>query len=485
MAVKVKTLKEFIDWADRFKDGQYLFRGVSNKCYPIEESTYRRFYLLEDGGEGFHDVLQVNLALISDTRHQRQDQKNGRQLTDLELLAELQHLGAATCLVDFTRSALVALWFACRESSTGKEKSGKVVVLQTDGIAPLKTVNDQTLDRSLDYFFELDSALSYPLYQWHPSFLNNRIIAQQSVFVFGNPPIEEDAKCIVVGCSKRNILRDLEKLAGITETSLFPDFEGISRVNAHNKPTDANNARVYRQRGIDAYYDSKWDEAINWLTKAIDSEPDNLHAHVYLGRVYYNKGRHKSELADIEFEDAIKCYTESIRLAESIKSDPKRALSKREHAMLYVYRGRAYYNKSKVCSDKDDKLDLAIEDCQYAIGLDPKCADAYNMLGVAYCAKQEYQKAIERFDKAIMEQRRGEPRYRCNRGEALLHLKEWQRALEDLKFAKNRRFNITASFCNEYDSIEDFESEIGDDVPKEVKRELQRLLTLSSTHPSA
>ena len=146
--------------------------------------------------------------------------------------------------------------------------------------------------------------------------------------------------------------------------------------------------------------------------------------------------------------------------------------------MLYVYRGRVYYQESKVCGDKNAKLDLAIKDCQSAIEIDQKCADAYNMLGVAYCAKQGHQKAIKHFDKAIKEQKRDEPRYRCNRGEALLHLQEWEDALKDLKFAKDKRFNITASFCNEYNSIEDFESETGYTVPKEFKQELERLLTL-------
>ena len=323
MAKKIETLKEFIDWTDRFKDGQYLFRGVSNKCYQIEESTYRRFHLSEDPSEDteekFRDVLQINLSLISDTRHQRQDQRNGHQLTDLELLAELQHLGGATCLVDFTRSALIALWFACRESSAGKRKDGKVVVLRTDGIEPLKTVNDQILSESLNYFFELDSDLRYPLYQWHPAFPTNRIIAQQSVFVFGNPPIRANAECIVAECSKQAILRELEKLAGITEVALFPDFEGMARINAHDKSIDTNDAGSHRQRGINAYYNNKWDETIHWLTKAIESEPDNLYTHVYLGRVHYSTGRSKSKFAGIELGEAITSYTEAIRLAESIK----------------------------------------------------------------------------------------------------------------------------------------------------------------------
>jgi hypothetical protein len=35
------------------------------------------------------------------------------ELSNLELLLELQHYGAATGLIDFSRDFLVALWFAC------------------------------------------------------------------------------------------------------------------------------------------------------------------------------------------------------------------------------------------------------------------------------------------------------------------------------------------------------------------------------------
>jgi hypothetical protein len=42
------------------------------------------------------------------------------ELSNLELLLELQHYGAATGLVDFSRDFLVALWFAC-DSNKDKE----------------------------------------------------------------------------------------------------------------------------------------------------------------------------------------------------------------------------------------------------------------------------------------------------------------------------------------------------------------------------
>ena len=39
------------------------------------------------------------------------------ELCDLELLADLQHHGVATCLIDFTQTPLTALWFACWKMS--------------------------------------------------------------------------------------------------------------------------------------------------------------------------------------------------------------------------------------------------------------------------------------------------------------------------------------------------------------------------------
>lgn len=46
--------------------------------------------------------------------------------SELEVLTQLQHLGAATGLIDFTTEALVALWFACSEDL---EEDGAVYIL--------------------------------------------------------------------------------------------------------------------------------------------------------------------------------------------------------------------------------------------------------------------------------------------------------------------------------------------------------------------
>ena len=110
---RVKSLSGFLKWAAQFNDGQYLFRGVSRECYGIEASAWRRLPISERNNPA--RLLRINQQLIEKARLLGHDKKNGPRLNDLELLAELQHFGAATCLIDFSRNALAALWFACQK----------------------------------------------------------------------------------------------------------------------------------------------------------------------------------------------------------------------------------------------------------------------------------------------------------------------------------------------------------------------------------
>ena len=119
---EITTLNQFIEWIDQLKEqtehsnlGRCLFRGLSNKEHSIEASAWRRL-THEADRKNLERFLEINRGLINDARLYEHDRKNGRELKDLEILAELQHFRAATCLIDFTYSAQVALWFACQSS---------------------------------------------------------------------------------------------------------------------------------------------------------------------------------------------------------------------------------------------------------------------------------------------------------------------------------------------------------------------------------
>ena len=65
--------------------------------------------MVADDGEGA-SRRREELAQIPTLHHA----VYGEDLCELELLARLQHHGAATRLLDCSRNAFVALWFACR-----------------------------------------------------------------------------------------------------------------------------------------------------------------------------------------------------------------------------------------------------------------------------------------------------------------------------------------------------------------------------------
>ena len=95
--------------------GNICFGVFQNTLTKMEASAYRR--LPETERNDPNNLLKINQELIDKACLLGHDHKDGRYLSDLELLAELQHFGAATCLIDFTRSAQIALWSACQQSS--------------------------------------------------------------------------------------------------------------------------------------------------------------------------------------------------------------------------------------------------------------------------------------------------------------------------------------------------------------------------------
>ena len=402
--MSVETLSEFIEWAAQFSDGQYLFRGVSTESYKIEASAYRR--LSETDRNNPNKLLKINKDLIEKARSLGHDQRDAQQLFDLELLAELQHFGAATCLIDFSRSALVALWFACQQGSQ-TEANGKVFAVRHDDMVRLKTVNPELLKKDIDYFLKPDENGRYPLYQWQPKLQNNRIIAQQSVFVFSGAQIEAEAECVIDKNSKQNILIALDKISGITEANIYPDFDGFARLHAHDEPYIEPDPQDYLQRGFEAH------------------QNDNM-------------------------DDAIEYYTEFIRLDPGDTSNV---------SVAYYSRGIAYGAKHE--------YDPAIEDYNIAIQLNPNFAEAYNNRGYAYHKKGEIDRAIEDYDSAI-QIKPDDVRFYNNRGIALLDLQEWGRAKSDLTIAKNMGVDIIALFHNAYASVTDFEQKHNVKLPEDI-----------------
>ena len=337
----VTTVSEFIKWASQFSQGGYLFRGVTNEEYNISASAYRRLKNIAESPEGrvidFERFVQINSGLIRDVRLQDINWKNGRQLRDLEILAELQHFRAATCLIDFTYNALIALWFACDQDSANATRCGKVVAVRTDQGHLFRDVTLELLEKDIDYFFSgNEGEMPQQLYKWQPPHQNSRIIAQQSIFLFGAVEIDPDQGCIILGSKKQEIRESLKQVHGIAEAMLFPDFEGFARQHGQNISYTHLAASQYRKIGVQKMKEGRTEEAIDAFTTAIKIDPGE-------STDYQNRGAAREMLlsrsgaTDIkQYKGVLADYTEAINL------DPNAPVSYYQRGALLANRGKAH-----------------------------------------------------------------------------------------------------------------------------------------------
>ena len=335
----VTTVSDFIEWAAQFSQGGYLFRGVTNEEYNISASAYRRLKDIDESPEdrvvNFERFVQINSGLIRDVRLQDMDWKNGRKLKDLEILAELQHYRAATCLIDFTYNALIALWFACAPSSANA--CGKVVAVHTGQGHQFREVTLELLEKDIDYFFlGNEGEMPQQLYTWQPPHQNSRITAQQSIFLFGSVEIDPDQGCIILGSKKQEIRESLKQVHGITEAMLFPDFEGFARQNNQNVPYTQLAASQYRDLGHQKMEEGKLDETIAAFTEAIKIDPGNSSDYQNRGAVREMLLNQNGATSLNQYRGVIADYTEAINL------DPNAPISYYQRGILIAKVGRTH-----------------------------------------------------------------------------------------------------------------------------------------------
>ena len=317
--MKIATLDEFMGWTAELNYRGHLFRGLPKAEYETSAAAYRRVKQAigdENRDEYFEKFLQINRGVTKNVRLRGYARKNGRELKDLEILAELQHFGAATCLIDFTYNALVALWFACEQEP---ETDGKVVAVQTDKGHSFRDITLELLEKKIDYFF-LGSKGGIPqhLYKWQPTQQNNRIIAQQSVFVFGAVEIIPDVKCIIDGGSKLQLLKSLEQGYGITEEMLFPDFDGFARQHRQDIPYTELPASQYRQRALQKCDSGDYEGTIADYTEAIKLNPGTSDDHNNRGNAM-KMLLIQSGTSDVQkYKIVIDDYDEAIRLEPKV-----------------------------------------------------------------------------------------------------------------------------------------------------------------------
>ena len=377
--------------SDAAHEGKILFRGQKSKEWDLKTSAHIRLERETKREVSEEEELYYNLELIEQFKHADFNSGHSSEIMkgDLGILAELQHQGAATSLIDFSDNPLIALWFACQKSpelNKKNSKDGKVLILSTANKSKFREMDN--LEHTKDYSTILNDET---LYYWKLAHLNKRITAQQSYFLIGKripPKMKEMQEIPIEENLKSKILEDLSSVYGINEITLFPDLVGFAQANSIDSTYGKEKERL-RNRIIILHHD-----------KIIETNPKNLQAYNKRGIAKYNLGEYQKALRD--YDEAIKIYP--------------------NYENAYYHRGNAQY--------KLGNYQFAINDFNEAIDINDQNEDAYYHRGNANYELKEYQKAIDDFTKAIKLKPKKMGAY-YNRGIAKIELKEYQKAIDD------------------------------------------------------
>ena len=311
---------KFEDLVRRPAGDSYIYRGESkaNKyvcsslfreySYPWDVETYQRFEL-EDAKRWF----------------------KGDERT---LLADIQHYGGKTNLIDFTTCYYIALFFACESRH---DKDGRIILL----------------DRSR----ETSECIC------EPSEKNSRAKAQRSIFVRPPKGYIEDGQYEVLTIPKqlkRQLLNYLDWKHNISRRSVYNDIHGFIKYREVRRE-----AWFILQEGCRHHQKGEVCDAIKHYSKAISLNSD-------LSDAYNNRGLAYKSLG--EYARAIEDYN----VAERLHPDAK----------LYHNRGCAY---SAMGEYKQAIKDF---DKSLALNIDRKDKPAtYGNRGLAWLHLFEWEKA--------------------------------------------------------------------------------------------
>ncbi len=462
---KVSSVAEFKKWVNQIDGQNMLFRGMANTRWHVESSLYRRLKL--NGLKHIDDdmFLEMTKVLINSARRSQHGMKNGHKLNDLKLLVDLQHYGAATCMIDFTKKSLVALFFACETAynKKNKEVDGKVVAFNSDNADSYDEISIKNSDEEIEYWIQNNK-----LWVLSAKKLNNRAASQKSVFVFGSPTLSAQNFRACKITNKKEILNELKEKENVSAETLFDDFVGFSASHSHNKKYENWDTDSDFVSGRLCQASGNFESAIEYYNKAIKFNPKFYEA-------YNNRGLAKDKLG--KFQDAINDYNETIRLnPKSYRAYNNRGLAKHnmnnlqdaisdynvvirlnpKYWVAYINRG---FSKNNLGYFQD-----AISDYNMAIRLNPKSYEAYHNRGVAKHKLGEFQDAINDYNVAI----KLNPEYWVtynNRGQVKEELRNFQDAISDYNVAIRLNPEYSLAYNNRglvKDKLNKFQDAISD-----------------------
>ena len=232
----VRSVSQFIKVIENREYAPKVSPKIENFVYRGESQTYTTFLqpIIARNANQFSPYTSGKNITTKEVEFIRQFQKSeyakpylkelSRNEADWALLA--QHYRSPTRLLDATKNALVALYFACEKDS---DKDGWVFYFDRKSLRPRVDIPRTFLElyentpEHTPCLLELEEL---PPERW---VVLKRIIAQSSVFIWWHPFTEQVLSArnrqfpiLVNNDAKNQIKRDLDRIFDINKESLFP-----------------------------------------------------------------------------------------------------------------------------------------------------------------------------------------------------------------------------------------------------------------------
>ena len=448
------------------RESTCVYRGESKRYAVVSSGLYRKFQ--GRANEAF-DISRVEQEMV----------ENARQYTTLtnddEILAEIQHFGGATNLIDFTDDYLIALLFAC-VGSQGQD--GRLVL----------------------HWPETDTVV-------RPKQTINRVVFQKSVFVRPRRgfilPDPRDESVVVPGDLKASILTFLERFHGVSERTVFNDIHGFIK---HQDPNRTRYAEEFRESLAKPRRNTDPNLTLCLKEGLVATSLDSMrHAYHQRGMVYMNgetstasfRPRPTTPDQKIEYsfgfepEKFVILFTRYIETDQSFlrleechcrrgeahlyvgatelaMRDFEKALTKNpEMAEAYHGRGNAYRQQGMT--------DRAMADLEEALRLKSELPNALIDRGNLYLQTGSLAEATRDYDTAISMMRMGAFRGHAELGDGYFFRavarcvqQDWGGAKAAFESAKKEGVLFASSFRSICGGVAKFETEHGHRVPSDI-----------------
>jgi len=244
----IESVSSFLALCERIKEREvkrgnkddFLFRGQSTDKSLIPKIAR----LIPKNKDG--DLLKIERLMMRDFERQWLPFTEFEPKNRWDLLALAQHHGLPTRLLDWSYSALAALWFCVKnppkKDEKGQELNGVVWLFRTAVADFIELPTDLVEVPTEDTASKLESPyLPVKTRIFRPRLVSRRILAQSGVFICHkmmpkgkfialekNKAYKERLVKVIIPANSFHRLRDQLNACGVNAVSLFPDLDGLA-----------------------------------------------------------------------------------------------------------------------------------------------------------------------------------------------------------------------------------------------------------------